>query len=127
MIRHDKPGSPAFFASNTYSFREVVTNPETGQWIVITSKGNFRQVRATQVDGDVHLFRTHEAGQPFAIEDSTGRVVYRESGLLVYEVLFDTLGDDEPGGDELSFDVVAVRGYPGALDDVCPLIEDLLG
>lgn len=127
MVRQDKPGSPAFFASNNYSFREVVTNPQTGQWIVVTRKGNFREVKATHVDGDVYLFRAHESGQPFVIEDSSGRVVYRERGLLVYEILFDTLGDDEPGGEELNFDLVAVRGFPGAVDDVCPIVQDLLG
>ena len=127
MIRQDKPGSSAFFASNNYSFREVLTNPATGRWIAVTGKANFREVKATQVDGSVYRFRAHEAGQPFAIEDSTGRVVYRDRGLIVYDSLFDTLGDDQPGGEELSFDVVAMRGFPGFLDDVCPLIEDLLG
>ena len=127
MIRQEKPGSPAFLASNNYSFRDVLTNPANGRWITITAKGNFREIKATQVEGSVYRFRAHEAGQPFTISDSTGRVVYRDSGLLVFDILFDTLGDDAPGGEELSFDVVAMRGFPGFIDDVCPLIEDLLG
>lgn len=125
-IRQDKPGSTAFFAANNYYFRDVVTNPQTGEWIVITSKGNFREVAATPVEGNVYRFRAHEAGTFIVVENSAGQPVYRESGMLVYDFLFDTFGDDVPGGEALSFEVVAVRGFPGAVDDVCPLIQDLL-
>jgi hypothetical protein len=127
MIRAGRPGSPAFFVSNVYEFREVVTNPETGASMVVRGKGNFREVTATQVDGDIYRFRAQEAGQLFVIEDSAGRVVYRDRGLLVFESLFDTFGDDVPGGEELSFEVVEMRGFPGYLDDVCGIVEDLIG
>jgi hypothetical protein len=126
-IRAGRPGSPAFFASNVYEWREVVTNPENGEWLVLRGKGNFREVKATQLDGDVYRFRAQEAGQLFVIEDRDGRVVYRDRGLLVYEIVLDTLGDDVPGGEELSFEVVEMRGFPGYLDDICDLARDLLG
>jgi hypothetical protein len=126
MIRQQRPGSPVFLASNVSEFREVVTDPETGAWFVVRGRHNFREVTATQVDGDVHLFRWHIAGQPFVIEDRHGKVVYRDSGLEVLEALFDTLGDDAPGGDLISVELVARRGFPGYLEDVCPIVEGLL-
>jgi hypothetical protein len=127
MIRQDKPGSTAFLLSNVFQFREVITNSENGKSMVIRGKGNFREVRATHVEGDIYRFRAQLAGQPFVIESAAGDVVYRERGLLVFDVLFDTFGDDEPGGEEISFDVVGVRGYPGFIDDLCPLVTELIG
>jgi hypothetical protein len=127
MIRADRPGSTAFLASNVFEYRDVITNPVTGEWLVLRGKGNFREVRATQVEGDVYRFRAQTAGQHFVIEDRNGDVVYRDRGLLVFEILFDTLGDDQPGGEELSFELVEIRGHPGYLDDICPLVVDLIG
>lgn len=127
MIRADRPGSTAFFASNLFEYREVITNPATGAWLVVRGRGNFREVTATQVEGDVYRFRAQTAGQHFVIEDQNGKAVYRDRGLLVFEILFDTFGDDQPGGEELSFELVAMRGHPGYLDDICPIALDLLG
>jgi hypothetical protein len=127
MIRADRPGSTAFLLSNLFEYREVITNPETGASLVTRGKGNFREVRATQVESDLYRIRAQTAGQHFVIEDSNGNVVYRDRGLLVFEILFDTLGDDEPGGQELSFELVEMRGHPGYLDDICPLALDLIG
>lgn len=127
MIRKDKQGSTAFLASNVFEFREVITNPENGESMVVRGRGNFREVKATHVEGDIYQFRAHLAGQPFVIESGAGDVVYRERGLLVFDVLFDTLGDDEPGGEELSFDLVQMRGYPGYIDDLCPIVNELIG
>jgi hypothetical protein len=126
-IRADRPGSTAFLFSDLFDYREVITNPATGDWLVIRGKGNFREVKATQVEGDVYRFRAQTAGQHFVIEDRHGKVVYRDRGLLVFEILFDTLGDDVPGGEELSFEMVEMRGHPGYLDDICPLARDLIG
>jgi hypothetical protein len=127
MIRADRPGSTAFLASNAFEYRERITNPATGEWLVIRGKGNFREVKATQVAGDTYRFRAQTAGQHFVIEDRHGKVVYRDRGLLIFEILLDTLGDDEPGGEELSFELVEMRGHPGYLDDICPLVLDLIG
>jgi hypothetical protein len=126
MIRADKPGSSAFLFSNVFEWRDVITNPETGAWIVIRGRENHREVKATHVEGDIYRFRVQLAGQHFVIENSDGEVVYRNRGLLVFDQLFDTLGDDEPGGEELSWELVEMRGHPGYLDDICPLALDLL-
>lgn len=127
MIRKDRPGSTAFLLSNVFTYREVVTNPDTGNWLVFRGNGNFREVTATHVEGDIYQIRAQLAGQHFVIENSDGDVVYRDRGLLVFDVLFDTLGDDTPGGEEISFELVEMRGHPGFIDDLCPLIHELLG
>jgi hypothetical protein len=127
MIRADRPGSTAFLLSNIFEYREVITNPDTGNWLVIRGKGNFREVRATHLEGDIYHLRAQTAGQHFVIENQNGSVVYRDQGLLEFEIVFDTLGDDEPGGQELSFELVEMRGHPGYLDDICPLALELIG
>jgi hypothetical protein len=129
MIRSGRPGSTAFLASNIFEYREVITNQDTGDWLVVRGQGNFREVKATHVEGDVYRFRAQTAGQHFVVEDQSGKVVYRERGLLVFEILFDTLGDDEPGGVEESFELVEVRGHPGLFDgdQLCDLALDLIG
>jgi hypothetical protein len=43
-------------------------------------------------------FTTIVAGQPILIRDMTGRVVSRDRGVIRETYLFDTLGDDTPGG-----------------------------
>jgi hypothetical protein len=127
MIRQDKQDSTAFLGSDNFQYREVITNLETGATMVIRGKGNFREVKATHVEGDIYLFRAQTAGQHFVIESAAGAVVYRERGLLRFEVLFDTFGDDVPGGEVLSAELVAVRGHPGFQDDICPIVHDLIG
>ena len=48
---------------------------------------------ATLVEDNVYEYTTIQAGQPFVVEDSTGRVVARDRGVLRFRVLFDTGGD----------------------------------
>jgi hypothetical protein len=125
-IRQQRPGSPAFLAANVSQFREVITDPETGTWFVIRGRESAREVTATHIEGDVYLFRQHFAGQRFVIEDRHGKVVYRDRGLVVADLVFDTLGDDAAGGVELSFEIVERRGHPGYLEDICPIVQELL-
>jgi hypothetical protein len=127
MIRADRAGSTAFLSSNLFEYRETITNPATGASLVIRGKVHFREVKATQVAGDIYRFRAQTAGQHFVIEDQDGKVVYRDRGLLVFEIVFDTFGDDVPGGEELSFELVEMRGHPGFLENICPLALDLIG
>lgn len=122
--------SQAFFGNSQFEFREVLTNHDTGEWFVVRGDFLFKDVKATQVEGNVYRFRQHQAGQPFVVEDSTGNVVVRDRGLIVFDQLFDTLGDDAPGGEELSVDVQAVHGpHPGFAEDFdfCALARELIG
>jgi hypothetical protein len=117
----------AFFVSDNYSYVETHTNVETGEFVTITGNGVFNEVKATRVSGNVFEFVAVEAGQPFRLYDSNGRLVARDRGSIRYRTLFDTLGDDQPGGvfiEDLGAD--AHGPHPG-LDDFCGLITPLIG
>ena len=120
----------AFFAHVRFSYRETHTNTETGEWFVVRGHGVFNEVKATRVSGTVFRFVAIEAGQPFVIEDSAGRVVVRDRGVIRYTILFDTLGDDTPGGEVIEEFEPVVRGpHPAFSDDVdfCAIATDLIG
>lgn len=123
-IRQGPPGTPTEFWSWQGSFREVLTNPENGKFIVITGRYNNRDVSATLVEGEIYRYRFHVAGQPFVVSDSTGKVVYRENGLVVFDVYFDYA---QPEGQRfLGSEFVARRGSPGFIEDLCPGFLELM-
>ena len=98
LLRVDKGNEGVFLSNDNYSYRDVVTNRATGEYFVITGNAIFHEVRATQVSGTVFDFRAVEAGQPFVVLDAAGNVVLRDRGVIIHTYLFDTLGDDDPGG-----------------------------
>jgi hypothetical protein len=61
----------------------------------------------------------------------TGAVVLRNRGVIRTTILFDTLGDDTPGGVTLEELDVSVAGpHPGFFmdeDGFCTLVQDLIG
>lgn len=127
MIREGRPGTPTEFWSWHGSSREVITNPENGKFIVITGQTNGRDVSATLIEDETYRYRFQSAGQHFVVRDGDGRVVYRENGLRVFEGVFDHAA---PQGERvLSFELVAERGFPGALDDddLCAGFLELVG
>jgi hypothetical protein len=73
-LRVDKTGQ-AFLVKDTFHFRDVATNPDTGRWFVVRGHGLFHDIKATQVEGTVYEFNAVEAGQPFVIEDAEGNVI----------------------------------------------------
>lgn len=122
--------SQAFFGTVQLQTHEVLTNAETGDWFVVRSHSTFKDVKATHAEGDIYRFRQHESGQPFVVENSDGKVVVRDRGLIVWDQLFDTLGDNEPGGEELDITVTAIHGpHPGFAEefDFCALAQELIG
>ena len=128
-IRADK-GGEAFYARDTGSFREVLTNAETGEWFVVRGHRVFNEIKATLVSGTIYEFEAVEAGQPFVIEDSAGRVVVRDRGVIRFGALFDTLGDGVPGVVFLEETFTSVRGpHPGFADDFpfCEIAAELTG
>lgn len=132
-IRADgkEDSAQAFFGNVQIEHRAVFTNHETGDWFVIRGHFTLKDVKATLVEGDVYRFRQQQAGQPVVVEDSDGRVVLRDRGVVVWDQLFDTLGDNQPGGEELSAEVTGVHGpHPGlGLGDegFCELATELIG
>ena len=117
----------AFFLRDTFSYTEIHTNLETGESLTIEGRGVFNEVRATHVEGNVFEFTSIEAGQPFVISDSAGDVVLRDRGVVYSRVLFDTGGDDVPGGEVLDVHTELRGPHPGADINVCNVITTLIG
>lgn len=121
----------AFFVQDHFSGVETFTNTANGKFFTISHDGVFQELRATRVEGSVFEFVAHEVGQPFVVRDMDGRVVLRDRGNITSTVLFDTLGDDEPGGDFLGVVDVRVSGpHPGFFlepGEECPGVNDLIG
>ena len=65
----DKSGE-AFLQEAAFSFRDVITNPETGRWFVVRGHSQAHEIKATHVEGTVYEFVAIQAGQPYVIEDS---------------------------------------------------------
>ena len=88
----------------------------------------FQEVKATQVEGTIYEFTQKDAGQPFVVEDSSGRVVLRDRGSIRFHVVFDTKGDGEPGGEFVEFLGFEVHGpHPGFFTNFCEIEGSLLG
>jgi hypothetical protein len=133
MIKDATPATDGqfFYFQDNYQYRDVITNPATGEFVVVRGNGIFKEVQARQVEGSIFTFLTHEAGQPFVVEDMSGRVVLRDRGMITLSYVFDTLGDSAPGGVFLEDPVVVrVSGpHPGFEEafDFCALLTDLIG
>lgn len=129
LLRVDK-GGEAFLAKDTFSYRNVLTNPETGKWFVIRGKGLFHEIKATLIGGTIYEFVAVEAGQPFVLEDSAGNVVVRDRGVIRHTALLDTLGDGMPGAEFIEETHTSVHGpHPGFADDFpfCEIAAELTG
>jgi hypothetical protein len=111
-----------------FRYREIWTNPATGEWFVVRGRLTFNEVGATRVEGSIFEFRTVEAGQPFVVEDSDGNVVARNRGSVHIRYLFDTQGDDEPGGEWVAdVDEWIAGPHPGFDSHPCDYAVELIG
>ena len=118
----------AFPVLNRFSYSETWTNAESGEWFVIRGNTTFNEVKSTRVEGSIFEFRAIEAGQPFVVEDSGGKVVVRNSGSVHVTYLFDTLGDEEPGGERVAdVDLWIAGPHPSIFTDPCEYAIELLG
>jgi hypothetical protein len=121
----------AFFLLLRIQTTETITNPANGKFLVIEGNNLLHDTKATPTGGSVFQFTSVEAGQPFVLRDMTGAVVLRNRGVIRTTILFDTLGDDTPGGVTLEELDVSVAGpHPEFFmdeDDFCALVQDLIG
>jgi hypothetical protein len=117
----------AFFVRDTFRFRDVYTNTDTGEWFVVTGHAVSNEVKATRVEGSVFKFVQIVAGQPFTVYDSNGDLVMRDRGVIRFTTLFDTLGDAEPGGDFVKEIDVRVSGPHPGFTDFCEIATPLIG
>jgi poly(3-hydroxybutyrate) depolymerase len=129
MSRTRSPKDPTvFFDHERFSFREVWTNPDTGAWFVIRGESLWADLTATQVDENVYEYSSIRAGQSFVVEDSTGRVVDRDRGVLRFRLLFDTGGDEDPADEFVDILGLDLGGpHPSFETDNCRYAKDLIG
>jgi hypothetical protein len=124
------PGGEAFLTRDKFWYVDRYTNPETGGWFEVRGNTLFHEIHGTLVSGTIYEFIAIEAGQPFAIYDSSGRLVLRDRGVLVHDILFDTLGDGMPGGELVADLGTTVHGpHPGFGEDFdfCATAAQLTG
>jgi len=112
----------AFFAHDNYAYREVHTSG-TGAVLVISGNGLFQETTATRVTGTTFMFTAINSGQVFTVTDGDGTVLVRDRGTVRETILFDTTGDDVPGGIFLGSVEFSVSGpHPGLFFDTCDLL-----
>jgi hypothetical protein len=115
----------AFLFVDNFSWEEVHTG--NGRSITLRGHGVVNEHGAVEFDGSIFEFHTIVAGQPLAIYDANGKLVLRDRGVIRITYLFDTLGDDEPGGNFVELLNVEFGGpHPGEfLEDpeYCALFE----
>ena len=104
-VAHQRVGNgdlaSAFFQFDTHRVVETLTNEVNGNFVRIEHYEVRHDVQATHVSGSIFMVTTIFAGRPMLIRDMTGRVVSRDRGVIRVTYLFDTLGDDTPGGLDL--------------------------
>ena len=112
----------AFFAHDNFSFSEVHTNPD-GESLAISGNGLFQETRAVALGDNRFAFSSRLAGQPFTVRDADGNLVVRDRGVIRETIVFDTLGDDTPGGifiEGVSFEVAGP--HDGLGFDTCDIL-----
>ena len=127
MVREvEGSGGQAFLAHDNFEVRNVLTNPETGAFMVIRSHGLFKELSGRQIGGNIWEFTTHDTVN-LILEDSVGNIVARDRGLVTSRVVFDTLGDSQPGGIVLEEEITGVHGPHPVFEGFCDFATDLIG
>ncbi len=86
----------AFFLHDKFWYTE--THSANGKFFTISANGLFQETRAVPLGGTLFEFSSVEAGQPFVVRDMNGDLLLRDRGAIRQTIVFDTLGDDVPGG-----------------------------
>jgi len=88
--------SSVLFFTDNYSFREVRTNPATGQSFVVRGNGQIKDVQAKPLGDNIFEIVTKNSGQPLVVEDSNGKVVLRAAGVVSFRFRINTHGNPDP-------------------------------
>ena len=117
----------AFFEHDVIAYRETWT-AANGRSVTVSGKASFNDVKAVPLGDNLFRFTLVEAGQPFRLYDAQGNLLVRDRGSLRFTIVFDTLGDDTPGGIVVEELEPNVRGPHPGFDDatLCPVIVPLL-
>ncbi len=117
-----------FHYSERYTESSTIT-ADSGEVFTVTGSGVFRELAVRPVEGSDRLFQFDvvDAGSR-TLRDADGRVLLRDSGSTRESIIFDTLGDDEPGGEFVDFPDYRENGPHPILDGeaVCAAIAESL-
>jgi hypothetical protein len=116
-----------FFSLDRISFREIHTNTQTGAWFSVSGHFANNEVSATRVEGSLFEFRIIKAGPVAVIEDSEGNLVSKDRGVLRQTILFDTGGDQVPGGTFVDLVDLRLAGPHATFDRRCDVASELIG
>lgn len=120
----------AFFQHTHVHSVETITNTGNGKFVTIEADFVSQDVKATHVSGSIFRFVTHLVGQPFVVKDMNGRVISRDRGNVTFTYLFDTGGDQVPGGTGVADISLRVAGpHPAFFADPlpCDVLVALIG
>lgn len=118
-------GSTDGLATSQYTTRyvAVTTNPANGKWFTLTQSSMFQERGLTDLGGGLWGYSVNQAGQPFVVSDSDGRVVLRDRGLIRFDGVYDANTDQVT-----SFELSGTAGpHPGFTTDLCDITRDLIG
>lgn len=120
----------AFFGQSSVHITDTFTNLATNAFFTNEARVTDMDVKATPLGGNVFEFIFRESGMG-VVRDMDGNVVLRDRGAIWTRLVFDTLGDSEPGGETLEESVIRVSGpHPGFEQDeeaFCATVHDLIG
>jgi len=114
-----------FRFTDRYNFRDTLTNPDTGKYVVLSGTGVFKELQPKTEDGQVFTYVSYDVGR-FTISDAAGHVLVKETGQVDTSWVFDTRGDGAPGGDVLDEQITHLAGpHPTFAEDFdfCGLVS----
>ena len=117
----------AFFSLDRISFREIHTNPLTGKWFSVSGHFANNEVGATRVEGSLFTFKIIKAGPVAVIRDSDGNLVSTDRGTIRLTILFDTGGDQDPGGEFVDLVDLRLAGPHPTFGGLCDVASALIG
>ena len=127
-IRTIKGTDEAYLGWQQLSAVDTVTNPENGHFFTISKRSLFRETKGTHLDGDIWSFDSKTSGASFTVRDSSGAVLYRDSGTIRMDATYDLLGDGQPGGEQIGEpEITALNGRFTEVDFCEDLVGPLLG
>ena len=111
------PDDGAFFAHDRFSSREVHVRRSDGKTAIVDVSLLYEETSARRVAGSIFEFSSIMAGT-VTVRTADGRVVIRDRGVLRETILFDTEGDDVPGGELVALVDRSFHGkFPGLSTD----------
>lgn len=122
---NDKFDGQYFPFSNRYRFEDTLTNIVTGDYVTVSGSGKVKEIKAVNLGGGIFEYVLNDTGH-VKFKNSSGTVILRESGLVAFTHVFDTLSDSQPGGELLSETFLRESGHhPTAEDefDFCAFID----